>query len=120
MTTQQTTQSTPPVTPKSPVVQGGAPIEVRELAALFRGIIDPIAKSQEFAESEKTKRADIEARITATFLRYSFCLAAAILAIAVAALFLGKDQLSEKIVFAVIGFMGGFAFGKSAQSAKAT
>ena len=107
-----------PATPQSPVVQGGEPVEVQSIAGLLRGLVEPFAKSQEFAEAEKTKRAQIEASTTTSFLRYSFGLAAVILAIAIAALFLGKDQMAEKIIFAVVGFLGGFAFGKGAKNDK--
>ena len=103
------------VTLHSPVVQGGEPVEVQAIAGLFRGLVEPIAKSQEFAEAEKTKRAQIEAGTTTSFLRYSFGLAAVILAISVVAMFLGKDQMAEKIIFGVVGFIGGFAFGKGAK-----
>ena len=115
MTTEQETTAVSPVTPQSPVVQGGEPVEVQAIAGLIRGLVEPLARSQEFAESEKTKRVQIEARITSSFLRYSFGLATVILCISVAALFLDKDQLAEKIIFAVVGFIGGFAFGKSSK-----
>ena len=107
-----------PVGPHSVVVQGSEPVDVQAIAGLFQGLVTPIAKSQEYAEAEKTKRVQIEANTTTSFLRYSFGLATIILAIAVAALFLGKDQLSEKIIFAVVGFIGGFAFGKGAHAPK--
>jgi choline-glycine betaine transporter len=109
---------TPIPSPQSPVVQSGAPVEVQAIAGLFRGLIEPIAHAQETAETEKTKRAQIEANTASTFLRYSFGLAAALVAIAIMALFMGKDQLTEKISFAVIGFLGGFAFGKTSQATK--
>jgi uncharacterized membrane protein YuzA (DUF378 family) len=51
-------------------------------------------------------------------LRYTFGLAGVLVLVAIVALFLGKDPLAEKIIFAVIGFIGGFAFGKSARSSK--
>jgi hypothetical protein len=107
-----------PISAHSQVVQNGEPVEVQEIAGLFRGLVEPIAKSQEFAESEKTKRSQIEADTTKTFLKYSFLLAAAVLVISVIALLLGKDQLTEKIIFAVFGFIGGFAFAKSAKNEK--
>ena len=113
------TVATQPIAPQSAIVQGGGePVDIQAVAGLFRGLIEPFAKSQEFAESEKTKRVQIEAATLTSFLRYSFGLAAMILAIAVVALFLGKDQFAEKVVFAVIGFVGGFAFGKGSQTHK--
>lgn len=116
------TQNSPapvhPIGPQSVVVQGSDPVDVQAIAGLLQGLVLPIAKSQEYAEAEKTKRVQIEANTTTSLLRYSFGLAATILAIAVLALVLGKDQLAEKVIFAVVGFVGGFAFGKSAQNPK--
>lgn len=107
-----------PVSPQSVVVQGSEPIDVQAIAGLLQGLVQPIAKSQEYAESEKTKRVQIEANTTTSLLRYSFGLAGVILIIAVVALFLGKDQLAEKVIFAVVGFVGGFAFGKTSLNPK--
>jgi len=101
-----------PTSPTSPVVEEGQPVEVEDIANLFKGVIEPIARSQEIAQTEETKRAQIGADIASKFLRYFFGIAFTILIIAVIALFLGKDQLTEKIVFGVIGFIGGYAFGK--------
>ena len=103
------------VSPQSPVVQGGEPVEVQAIASLIKGFVEPIARSQEVAEIEKTKRTQIEANVSSLILRYSFGLAGALVVIAALALFLGKDQLTEKIIFAVVGFIGGFAFGKGAR-----
>lgn len=106
------------ISPQSPVVQDGAPVEVQAIASLVKGFVEPFARSQETAETEKTKRAQIEANVASTVLRYSFGLAGVLVVIAALALALGKDQLTEKIVFAVVGFMGGFAFGKTAPHSK--
>lgn len=111
--------STQPIAPQSPVVQsGGAPIDIQTLGTLFQGLVQPFADAQKFGESEKTKRVQIEATTVTSFHRYSFGLAAMILAIAAVALILGKDEFSEKVVFAVIGFAGGFAVGKGSQTRK--
>jgi hypothetical protein len=83
-----------------------------------KGFVEPLAKSQEVAEIEKTKRTQIEANVASAVLRYSFGLAGVLVLVATVALFLGKDPFAEKIIFAVIGFVGGFAFGKSARSSK--
>ncbi len=106
------------VSPQSPVVQDGAPVEVQAIASLVKGFIEPLARSQETAENEKTKRAQIEANTARIVLGYSFSLAGLLVVVSIIALFLGKDQLTEKIVFAVVGFIGGFAFGKTAPHGK--
>ncbi len=118
MTSENRTHPVQIPSPESPVVQGGAPVEIQAIASLVKGFVEPLAHSQEIAETEKTKRAQIEADVVSTVLRYSFALAAVLVIIAIIALFRGKDQLTEKIVFAVVGFIGGVAFGKSAPRSK--
>ncbi len=112
-----TTAEQPPETPdvisaKSTVVQSGGPVELQALGAVIKGLVEPFADSQKTTEFEKTKRTQIEADTSRTMLRYSFGLAFFLVIVAVVALALGKDQLTEKIIFAVVGFIGGFGFGK--------
>lgn len=88
-------------------------VELQTLAHLFQGVLEPLAKSQEIAAIEGTKRAEILARIAHRGLMYFFSVAFIILFLAGAALFLGKDQLAEKIIFGVITFIGGLGIGRS-------
>ena len=106
------------VTPHSPVVQQGEEIEIKDIADLFSGLVEPLAKSKIIEEEQKTKRLEIEADVTKTSAKYLYGIVAVILAIAIIALFRDKDQLTEKIIFAVIGFIGGHALGKSNAKAK--
>ncbi|WP_372879325.1 hypothetical protein [Spongiibacter marinus] len=101
------------ITPHSPVVDQGEPVEIQAMGKFFEGIIAPLAKSQEIAAIEGTKRAEILAKIAHKGLLYFFCVAFSILAISVLALYLGKDQLAEKIIFGVISFIGGLGIGRS-------
>ena len=101
------------ITPRSPVVDQGGPVELQAIGKVFEGIVQPLAKSQEVAAVESTKRAEILAKIAHRGLLYFFAIAFAILAISVFALYLGKDQLAEKIIFGVITFIGGLGIGRS-------
>lgn len=100
----------------SPVVDDGEPVDVEAIARLIKGIVEPLAESQKISHVESTKRAEISARLASGFFRHFFGIAFLMLGIAVAALFLGQIQLAEKIVFGVIVFLGGAAFGKAGSS----
>lgn len=106
-------QSENEIRPNSQVVDKGEPVEIQALGKLFQGVVEPLAKSQEIAATEGTKRAEILAKIAHRGLLYFFIVAFSILAIAVIALFLDKDQLAEKIIFGVITFIGGLGIGRS-------
>jgi hypothetical protein len=55
MTNEKDATPVSPVTAHSPVVQGGEPVEVQAIASLIRGLVEPLARSQQFAESEKNE-----------------------------------------------------------------
>ncbi|MCW8879405.1 MAG: hypothetical protein OQJ89_06780 [Kangiellaceae bacterium] len=101
------------VTEHSPVVDNGEPVEVQAIGKFFQGIIEPIVKTQEIVAKEGTKQAEIMANIAHKGLFYFFAVAFVILAISIVALYLGKDQLAEKIIFGVITFIGGLGIGRS-------
>ncbi|MCP5194044.1 MAG: hypothetical protein H6987_13395 [Pseudomonadales bacterium] len=101
------------ITPHSPVVDQGGPVELQAIGKVFESLVTPLARSQEIAAVEGTKRAELLAKIAHKGLLYFFAIAFSILAIAVLALFLDKDQLAEKIIFGVITFIGGLGIGRS-------
>jgi len=101
------------ISPNSKVVDQGEPVEIQAMGQFFQGIVEPLARSQEIAAKEGTKRAEIMANIAHKGLMYFFAIAFSILAISVLALYLGKDQLAEKIIFGVITFIGGLGIGRS-------
>ncbi len=107
------TESTSEITPHSQVVDQGEPVEIQAIGKMFEGIVAPLARSQEITAIEGTKRAEILAKIAHRGLLYFFAIAFAILAISVVALFLGKDDLAEKVIFGVITFIGGLGIGRS-------
>ena len=100
-------------TPSSPIVENGEPVEIQALSKLFEGVITPIAKGQEIAATEATKRAEIQAKLIGKGLNYFFGVAFFILLIAGVAMLFDKDGLAEKIILSVITFIGGLGLGKS-------
>jgi len=86
--------------------------DVQAISELLRGVTEPLARSQDVAQQEGTKRAQIFADVTLRFHQYSFVIGAGVLLIAGVAMFLGQTQLTEKIVFALLGFLGGFGLAR--------
>ena len=101
------------ITKNSAVVDNGQPVEIQAMGKFFEGIVEPIARSQEVAAKEGTKQAELLAGIANRGLLYFFMIAFVILGISVVSLYLGKDQLAEKIIFGVISFIGGLGIGRS-------
>ena len=106
-------KETKEINPTSKVVDKGGPVEIQAVGKFFQGIFEPLYRSQETVAKEGTKQAEILANIAHKSLLYFFLVALSILAIALVALYLGKDQLAEKIIFGVITFIGGMGIGRS-------
>ncbi|MFI2810947.1 hypothetical protein [Microbulbifer sp. JSM ZJ756] len=87
--------------------------EVEAFAGLIRSLAEPITTSQIEVAKETTKQTQIISGITKSLLRGVFGIAFSIVLIAAFALFKGEAQLAEKVIFALLGFLGGFGFGKS-------
>ncbi|ESP95044.1 hypothetical protein [Pseudoalteromonas luteoviolacea] len=98
---------------KSTVVDNGETVELNDVGKLVEGFLTPYIQGQQLVAAEATKRAEIQAKLIGRGLNYFFGIAFLILAIALFALFTGKDDLGEKIIFAVITFIGGLGLGKS-------
>lgn len=87
-------------------------VEMSALSELIKGAVTPFAESQTVAAQEATKQTEI---IASTKLKmfWGVCvLAAFIILLAGYALFLGKDGITEKVLIAVVSFLGGLGFGK--------
>lgn len=99
-----------------PVVQDTkavAPEGVEAIGSIFRGMVEPLAASQVDVARETTRQTEIIANSTSKFFNGVFAIAGMIVVLAGAALFLGKDQITEKIIIALLAFLGGFGVGKS-------
>jgi hypothetical protein len=96
---------------------------VTAIGALLTPIVQSVTDAQKTVATENTKQTEIRARentrqteiAAATTRQTHFGLAAICVltfAVAIIALFMGKDQLTEKMVFSLLGFMGGVGVGK--------
>ena len=84
---------------------------------ILKIVVDPIAKNQEAARKEETKRTEIASRITSRFFAYVFGIALLVLILAGIALLRGEPQLAQTIVVALLSFLGGFGFGRGTSTA---
>ncbi len=87
-------------------------IEMSSLAEMVQGAVEPFAESQKKVAIETTKQTEIIAK-EKTKMFWGICfLSALVIILAGIALFLGKDQITEKVIIAVVSFMGGLGFGR--------
>lgn len=82
---------------------------------VLKGIIEPFAKAQETVAIEGTKKAQIDVDVKKKFHLGIFGMGILAFALAGAGLFLGDHGLAGQIVVAVLGFLGGYGFGKNAE-----
>lgn len=97
---------------KGEILQAGQTGSVDEFAASIRGIIEPLAESQMAISQETTKQTQIVADTTKSIFRGIISVVLAVVVLSFTALFLGEIALTEKIVFALLGLLGGFGIGK--------
>jgi hypothetical protein len=86
--------------------------DVQMIATAIGSFAQPLAESQKVVATEATKQAQIRADLTRSVYRGFFYIAVLVIILAGAAMFTGKDQLAEKIVFALLGFLGGMGFSR--------
>jgi hypothetical protein len=90
--------------------------QVANLAAIIQAAVTPFAQSQETVARETTRQAQIIANSKTVVVKWIGAIAILVLVLAGCALFLGKDQLTEKVIVAILGFLGGVGYGKSTSS----
>lgn len=89
--------------------------EAQRMLAALGTVIEPLAQSQATAQRESTKRAEIAAQ-NARRLTYSGAvLGGMIIVLAGIALVMNKDQITEKVLIAVVSFVGGWGIGRHPQ-----
>ncbi len=87
-------------------------IEISTLADMVQSAVEPFADSQKIVARETTKQTEIIAK-EKTKMFWGLCfLATLVLVLAGIALFLDKEQITEKVIIAIVSFMGGLGFGK--------
>ena len=80
---------------------------------LLKEIIEYISNAQLEANKQNTKQTEIIAKSTNRFFSGVFIIATMILFLAAIALFQDKDQITEKIIIALLAFLGGLGAAKS-------
>jgi len=91
------------------VVEENSSHDITILKELVEGIAEPLVKGQ----IEETKRAELLVGLYEKLANKLFWIVVIILAIAGLALWKGETQLTEKVIIALIGFIGGLGIGKS-------
>jgi hypothetical protein len=104
-----------PVVMPSMQVPGISDKDIQMMAVAIGGFAQPLAEAQKTVAMETTKQAQIAANVTTTVYRGFFIVGVLVIALAAAAMFTGKDQTAEKLVFALLGFLGGLGFAKWVQ-----
>ncbi|MCS4502599.1 hypothetical protein NYO91_00765 [Arhodomonas aquaeolei] len=93
--------------------------EFVEFAQVMQGITQPIADAQETAAKEATERAKVTASTVRILIIGAYVVGALIIGLAAYALALGDSDMAEKVIVALLAFLGGFGLGKGANSAQA-
>ena len=92
--------------------------EFVEFAEVMQGITQPIAEAQETAAKEATERARVPASTVRVLIIGAYIVGALIIGLAAYALYLGDSNMAEKVIVALLAFLGGFGLGKGANSAQ--
>ncbi|SEA83835.1 hypothetical protein SAMN05660420_03364 [Desulfuromusa kysingii] len=85
-------------------------VEVSTVADMIKGAVEPFAESQRIAAVEGTKQTEIIVKAKTKMFLGICGLVTLIIIIAGIALFLEKDQITEKIIIAIVSFLGGMGF----------
>jgi hypothetical protein len=88
---------------------------IRLIGDIAGPIIDKLTEGQKFAAEEGTKRLKLLIDANLKVLISGFILSVLIIGLAYIALFKGNTDLTEKIIFLVVGFFAGLGFGKAAK-----
>lgn len=85
--------------------------EIAAFSELIKGVVEPFTESQKVVAIETTKQTEITSK-SRTKMFYGVCvLVTLIIVLAGIALLRGKDQITEKIIIAIVSFLGGIGFG---------
>ena len=87
-------------------------VEISALSEIIKGAVTPFAESQAVAAREGTKQTEIIAGAKLRMFWGVCFLATLIILLAGYALSLGKDSITEKVLIAIVSFLGGLGFGK--------
>jgi len=85
---------------------------VKEVVEAFIG---PLADAEKVKATEETKRYIAWVALVRESLRWVYLFAFAIFGLILLAYLKGDKEFSEKIIYALLGFVGGFGFGSRSQ-----
>jgi len=90
-------------------------VEVSAVSEIIKGAVEPFAESQKIAAIESTKQTEIIVNAK-TKMFWGVCvLTGLIILLATYALYLDKDQITEKVIIAIVSFIGGLGIGKQSK-----
>lgn len=87
--------------------QDDEPFSLRPIAEAVKNVGESWVKTKEIDAQADVRKRELAGRDASRLAKVVGGIGFLILVIALTALFLGKDQLTEKLVFAVVGFLGG-------------
>ena len=87
-------------------------VAINALSEMIKGAIEPVTSSQKFVAEERTKQTTIIGGIKLKMFWGIVFLVTLILILAAFAMYLNKDEISEKIIIAIVSFLGGIGIGK--------
>ena len=87
-------------------------IDISSFAEVVQGAVKPFAESQKVVAKETTKQTEIIAKESTKKFWGMYALIALIIVLAGYALFLDKEQITEKVIIAIVSFLGGLGFSK--------
>lgn len=87
-------------------------VQISALSEAFKGAITPLAESQKYIAQETTRQTEIISDAKLKMFWGVCVLVTLIIALAAFALYLNKDDITEKVLIAIVSFLGGLGFGK--------
>lgn len=85
---------------------------VKEVVEAFVG---PIAEAEKIKATKETKRYIVWVALIRESLRWVYLFAFAVFGLILLAYLKGDKEFAEKIIYALLGFVGGFGFGSRAR-----
>ena len=89
--------------------------DIQMIGTIISSFAQPMAHAQETAAIEATKQTQIIADAAHKSYRWLFIIVLGVLILASCAMFMNKDQITEKLVIAMFSFLGGVGIGRVAK-----
>jgi len=92
-----------------------ASTEAQIVKEVVEAFIGPLADAEKVNATEETKRYTIWVALIRESLRWVYLFAFAVFGLILLAYLNGDKEFAEKIIYALLGFVGGFGFGSRAR-----